>query len=61
MLSNLFHISEKILLVSTIDDNTSVFLMYTNGYTGMIENENTGLFEIFDFMHLTKHLPSLPC
>ena len=42
-----------------IHNNASVFLIYTGGTIGMIENPETGLLEAFDFKHLTDHVPEL--
>ncbi|MDR2038180.1 MAG: asparaginase [Bacteroidales bacterium] len=40
-----------------IDNNASVLLIYTGGTIGMMENEETGCLESFDFEHLKNNLP----
>ena len=40
-----------------IDKNASVLLIYTGGTIGMVENENNGSLEAFDFKHLKEHMP----
>ncbi|SHE82940.1 asparaginase [Dysgonomonas macrotermitis] len=42
-----------------IDYNANILLIYTGGTIGMVENNVTGALEVFDFGHLTKHLPEL--
>jgi len=41
------------------DNRPSVFLIYTGGTIGMIENRETGALESFDFSHLLRHVPEL--
>ena len=41
------------------NDCPSVFLIYTGGTIGMIENPETGALESFDFAHLLKQVPEL--
>jgi L-asparaginase len=38
---------------------SSVLIIYTGGTIGMIENQETGALESFDFDHLLKHVPEL--
>ncbi|WP_321331145.1 asparaginase [uncultured Bacteroides sp.] len=42
-----------------ITDYPSVLLIYTGGTIGMIENQETGALENFNFDHLLKHVPEL--
>jgi L-asparaginase len=39
--------------------NPSVLLIYTGGTIGMIENQETGALENFNFDHLMRHVPEL--
>lgn len=39
--------------------NTSILLIYTGGTIGMIENQQTGALENFNFEQLQKHVPEL--
>lgn len=41
------------------DNCPSIFLIYTGGTIGMIENPETGALETFKFEHLLKHVPEL--
>lgn len=38
---------------------SSVLIIYTGGTIGMIENQETGALESFDFDHLLQHVPEL--
>lgn len=42
-----------------IDYNANILLIYTGGTIGMVENNQTGALEVFDFSHLTSHMPEL--
>jgi len=42
-----------------ITHNPSVLLIYTGGTIGMIENQETGALENFNFDHLMSHVPEL--
>ncbi|QIK60251.1 asparaginase [Dysgonomonas sp. HDW5A] len=42
-----------------IDTNANILLIYTGGTIGMVENNVTGVLEVFDFAHLTSHMPEL--
>ncbi|WP_321480535.1 asparaginase [uncultured Bacteroides sp.] len=42
-----------------ITEYPSVLLIYTGGTIGMIENQETGALENFNFDHLLKHVPEL--
>lgn len=42
-----------------IDINAHILLIYTGGTIGMVENQETGSLEPFDFAHIKKHLPEL--
>lgn len=42
-----------------IDYNANILLIYTGGTIGMVENNTTGALEVFDFSHLTNHMPEL--
>ena len=37
----------------------SILLIYTGGTIGMIQNQETGLLEPFDFQHLSRFIPDL--
>ena len=42
-----------------IDSNANILLIYTGGTIGMVENTDTGSLEVFNFSHLTSHIPEL--
>ena len=42
-----------------IDVNANILLIYTGGTIGMVQNNETGTLEAFNFGHLTSHIPEL--
>lgn len=42
-----------------IDSNANILLIYTGGTIGMVENNQTGSLEAFNFGHLNGHIPEL--
>ncbi len=54
---NTNHVSLEMGIKS--DAETSILIIYTGGTFGMIQNEDTGGFEPFNFEHIPKHVPEL--
>lgn len=42
-----------------IDSKANILLIYTGGTIGMVQNNETGTLEAFNFSHLTSHIPEL--
>ena len=48
------------MTVNSIDSQKAlILLIYTGGTIGMIENQETGVLETFNFQHLLQHVPEL--
>lgn len=42
-----------------IDSNANILLIYTGGTIGMVENSETGTLDVFNFSHLSSHIPEM--